>query len=231
MWQFIVPAAMAAGSYLLNKNSTDDANSVAKDMNKSISDAGKQYKADVRDRYADSRVNTSAFNDVQDTHEGYKQDGYSLSKASDYVNPALAFAQKNAMNQIQGSAAGSGTLFSGGTAKEIADRTNMLAYQAYQDALSNSTAETARLDRNADSSAARAFNVQQANNAGRAGERDHFTNLAGQLAGADSAIYQGKVQGAQAIAGAKMGKTGAGTDLMNLGLSAAKIYSGLNSGG
>jgi len=224
----LIPAAMAVGSYLLNKSSTDSANKVAGDMSSAINKAGQEYKSSVEARYADPKVSGGAFREVADDHAGYKGEGYSLANVDKYINPALAFAQKQAMNQIQGSAAGSGTLFGGGTARELVDRTNQLAYQAYQDASDRSTAETARLDGNADANAARSLNVRQINNAGAADERTHFTNIANQFGAVDNAIYQGKVSGAQAVAGAKMGKTGAGTDLLNLGVTAGKIYSGIS---
>jgi len=208
-----------------------DMDKVARDMNNSITQAGSNYKTNVNALYSDPNVSGGAFREVNDNHAGYKGEGYSLANVDKYINPALEFAQKQAMNQIQGSAAGGGNLFSGSTAREIANSTNQLAYQAYQDALGHSTAETARLDGNADANAARSLNVQNINNAGRAGERDHFTGLADRRAGVEGDLYQGQVSGAQAAAGAKASQKGMLPQMMDLGVSAAKIYSGITKPG
>jgi len=204
-----------------------DVNKVAKNLKNDINNYTAGYQESVQGRYNDPRIQGRAFQDIVGNHSGYQGDHQALADVDKYMNPALSFAQKQATDAVQGSAAGRGSLFSGGTQKEIADRTNLLSYQAHQDALRNSQAEVDRLDRNADNAYSRNIQEQQANNAGRMAERDHYTGIAGNLAATDAAVMQNRVAGAQGVAGAKMSQKGFVPSALDIGVSAAKIYSGI----
>ena len=127
------------GEYFANQSEREAARSQANAQRAALAQGGKELTSgytDISSLYDPYRqAGQQALGDYQSQDFSYVPDDFQYNQnVSDFLDPSMAYQQEQAMNQIQGNAAASGTLGSGAALKEMQSRGQQIAQQGYGDA-------------------------------------------------------------------------------------------------